>query len=219
MKRLLPAVALTLMLVACGGVTARWNVEFVRATEEQKKELAGAIERMIEGRTLAVEKKLTSKKFTPSGNGGTLSVTVEDEDAANALKNQLELPFTFELMTQTPVGQKGDVETEKYGSFSKSGLDAAKVEWVDARVPPTGGTTTVAVIFTEEGRTLFKKILSENEGKLIGIFVRGRLMSLQQVQAKDQSDSVVIDNVPSAQIAASFADDVNVSLHAKFTAE
>ncbi len=219
MKRLLTALLLSVALVACGGSSARWKVTFLRANDAQKAELGGAIERMIEGRTLAVQKKLVSKKFTPSGDGGTLSVTVGDADAIASLKEQLEMPFSFELMTQTPVGKKGDTDTEKFGSFTKSGLDADKVDWIDARVPPSGGATTVAVIFTPEGRTLFKKILSENQGKLIGIFVRGRLMSLKKVEEKDQSDSIVIDNVPSAQIASSFADDVNVSLHAKFTAE
>ncbi len=216
MKRFSSLLCLTLILAACGGVSASYDVTFQRVTADQATELGKAIERMVESRAVAMEKKMLSKKFTGDEKGGTLTIRISDEEGAHTLTELITRPFSFQLMTQAELG-KGKIKTEKHGEYNPSGLNETHVDWVKAQ-PPQNGYAKVTIDFTPEGKTLLQKIFAENQGKLIGVFVRESLMSVKLVNADDLTrDSIIIDNVPSAQIASAFADDVNVSVHATFT--
>jgi hypothetical protein len=220
MKRLLPLLSLSLLLVACGASTVRLGVTFDTQDATRKSELSAAIGRVVEGRMTAKKKTVTKQELTTKDDATTLTVTVSDAEGAQLIKDGLTTPFTMEIMKQVEAGQ-GDIVSEKFGEFKATGITTQHFDWISASVATTddGLAKGSAVIsFTKEGEAMLQKVFKENRGSVIGIFVRGQLMSKKLVDTNDKQTSIAIDGIPSADLAGAFADDVNVGLHVKFTA-
>ncbi len=219
MKRLLGILTLTLLLTACGGNTVRFSLTFDTNDAERVTKLTEAVQRTVEGRVLAKQKKLISRNIRKDGDTTMLEVTVQDDEIAKVLQDSLTVPFTMSVMKQVDAG-RGDIVSQKYGEFKETGIVTKHIDWVTAGTTKATGTEQGAVViqFTKEGETLLKDIFAKNRGSVIGIFVRGQLMSKKTIDATDRQTSISIEGIPSATLAAAFADDVNVGLHVKFTA-
>ena len=222
MRKILPLIALTLILTACGGSKiVSFKVTFDTKDETRVTELKAAIGRDIEGRLAA--KKQTLSKLTTRQDGDALLVVaaVSDDEAVQLLKTGLTTPLTMSVMKEVGAGQ-GDIVSEKYGEFKETGIETKHFDWVTAgSVSTDTGVTKGSVLlqFTKDGQTQLKKVFAANKGSVIAIFMRGQLMSKKLVDAKDKDQpSIAIDGIPNAELAAAFADDVNVGLHTTFTA-
>ncbi len=219
MKRLLTATALTLLLSACGSQTARFSVVMDTTDPVRKDNLTAAIQRVVEGRMIAKKKTVTKQEIKEVGNDTVLTVGVSDKEAVQLLTEGLMAPFSMSVMKQVEEGQ-GDIISEKYGEFKEIGIVTEHFDWVTAGTFTVNGQAkgAVGITFTTEGEVLLKDMFKKNRGAVIGIFVRGQLMSKKLIEAKDADlTSIAIDGIPSTDLAAAFADDVNVGLHVIFT--
>lgn len=221
MRKFLPALALALLLTACGSETVQLRVAFDTTDILRRAELKSALERVMENRMLAAKKTVNAREIEESGDGLVATIQVSDSDAAKMLEDGLTAPFSMTIMKQVKKGQ-GDIISEKYGEFKETGVTTKHFDWITAGAgkTPTGETKGVVVIeFTKEGQELLRNMFAHNRGSVIGIFVRGQLMSKKLIDAKDTTlTSISIDGIPSPELAATFADDVNVGLHVMFTA-
>ena len=217
MKRLLAPLALTLLLAACGSQTVRFTVSYNTPDPLRRSELSAAIQRSIVGRMEAKKKKVVSQQLKNEDGKTVLTVSVSDAEAATLLKESLTGPFSMTIMKQVDAG-KGDIISEKYGEFKETGMVTKHFDWVTAGTSMASGRElgSVGLQFTDEGQSLLKDMFSHNRGSIIGVFVRGMLMSKKQIDATDKQTSIVIDGIPSGALAAAFADDVNVGLHVTF---
>jgi ribosomal protein L25 (general stress protein Ctc) len=219
MKRLLSIFALTLVLSACGSRTLRLNVQYDSTDAARRAELAAAVGRVMEGRMLAKKKKVISQELSPAGDAAVLTVTVNDAEAETLLREGIMMPFTMEIMKQVAAGQ-GDIVSEKFGEFKETGITTKDFDWVSAGAATTDAGIakgSVTIHFTKAGETKLKNVFAKNRGSVIGVFVRGQLMSKKLVDTSDKQTSIAIDGIPSAALAGAFADDVNVGLHVQFT--
>ncbi|NOS68102.1 MAG: hypothetical protein HOO67_07140 [Candidatus Peribacteraceae bacterium] len=219
MKRLLPALALTFLLVACSK-TVTLNVAFDSQDPVRLDQLKASLERVVVGRMESKGKKVTKQALVTKDDATTLTVTVSDADGAQVLSDGLTTPFTMSIMKQVEAGL-GDIISEKFGEFKETGIETKHFDWVAPTLLVTeAGASQGSVVlkFTPEGQTLLKEMFAKNRGSVIGVFVRGQLMSKKLIDAKDKQDAIQIDGIPSADLANAFADDVNVGLHVTFTA-
>lgn len=218
MKRLLPLLACALLVVGCTK-TVKFGVAFDTEDASRRADLEAAIIRIADGRVASGGKKIVERKIDTKDGASVLTVRVSDAEAAKLLADGLMTPFSMTIMQQTPSGQ-GDIVSDKFGEFKETGISTGHFDWVamGLSIVEAGASRGSAVItLTNEGRELLKEIFSKNKGSIIGIFVRGQLMSKKLVDANDKQDAIQIDGIPSAELAQAFADDVNVGLHAKFT--
>jgi hypothetical protein len=109
-----------------------------------------------------------------------------------------------------------DIVSEKFGAFRPTAVTEKDLDWVDALNSDQGGKGKVVLRFTTQGGEKLKSLFLQSNGKTIGVFVRGVLMSLKKVDATDNKDSILIDGIPNADLARIFADDVNTGLHVQF---
>lgn len=217
MKRFLPI--LMILLAGCGSKTVTFTATFDTGDAVRRTELTAAMGRMIDGRLTARGKKLLKLATVPGSDTMTITVHVSDAEAAKLLTESLTQTFTMEIMKQVEAGQ-GDIVSEKFGEFQETGIVTKHFDWVTAGTMqgPAGQTLGSALVqFTKEGQELLKRVFAQNRGKVIGIFVRGQLMSKKLIDKTDKQDSIAIDGIPNAELAASFTDDVNVGLHVMFT--
>lgn len=189
----------------------RFNVEAAPIREE----LIISSLRLLESYAKRFETQLIDKQVT-TGTGGTAAITiaVQDPKALLRITEELTKPFTLRFMVQAPDGE-GDLFVEGYGSFRDTGIGERELFWAEAAEDDLTGKGAVRLRFTKEGASQLRTLVEENQGKTIGLFVRGLLIStLQTTQLKDDA---VIRGIPSGERARSFADEVNVGLHVTFT--
>lgn len=218
MKRslLLLGTAGILLLAACNksaGITLREQLNFRTSDQTRIQQLTDASVRVIEARLAASQKKLVSFKLDKSGGNTVLSLTVPDQATADLLQQELSAPFKLRIMSQVPTGQ-GDLSTDKYGDFKETGITEKSVDWVQPGL--RNGKGAVVIKFTPEGATAVNKVFADNQGKLVGVFVRDRLMSAKTADKTDNKGSIAIDGIPSPEVASIFADDVNTGVYVTF---
>lgn len=218
MKRLLTTLSLALFLAGCGGRTVRYKLVIDSPDPLRRSELAAASARVIEGRVTARGKKLLQHETKQDGDNVTIIANVSDAEAASVLQEGLLTPFTMTIMKEVKKGM-GDIVSEKYGEFKETGITTRHFDWISAGTAGAGEAQAkgaVVIQFTTEGQELLKQVFKESRGSVIGIFVRGQLMSKKTVDAKDTQGSIAIDGIPNPAMAGAFADDVNVGLHVTF---
>jgi hypothetical protein len=205
-----------LILAGCGGVTAQYRMTFDTTDPQQRTALLEASKRVVERRI----SRLSPKPITLSPEDqedGTVLLTIElyDEDIEEELTQELLAPFSLSIMLQQS-GSGGDLFVEEQGWFTKTGITEKSVTWVRAGEEPDGkGTVTIEL--TPEGRALLEETFNENIGGMLGLFVRKHLMSKMPIDDKGLRESIVIAGIPSPEIAAIFADDVNTGIHVQFS--
>lgn len=219
MKR--PAITLlsVLLLAACGAsdATITYNLEMDIADQGLRESLAAQSMRVIERRMDRMGEAIKDSQIDVSASGATITIVSEHAEAQQDLTEQLQGPFSFDIMAQTQPGETADITIDQHGDFTRTGITGEDIDWVQARKTPDAETGEVRLIFTEAGRAKLAALFQRMQGQNIGVFVRDQLVSKLQVQTDQLEDDIVISGIPSLDLANIFTDDVNVGLHVTFT--
>ena len=217
MKRLFPLALLCLALAGCGSPTVNFSLTFDTADTQKQSELLQAATRVI-GRRLSRFEGVTPEKVTakPQGSGSTLlTFDVQNTEARTTLVEEIQKPFSLRIMLLSPV-EKGDIFVEEQGWFNETGITEKDIGWVEASANERG-KGVVRLVFTEQGHARLAAVMSKNPTGVVGLFVRGRLMSKLQVKGEELSKEILIQDIPNPLLADIFADDVNVGTHVTFS--
>lgn len=204
-------------LAACTSsapVALRYDITYKDLPAGAEEVMPEAITNVIGGRLGSMGVMPTDLKVEPSGSGAVATVTVPS-GAADEVTTQLTAPYTLRFLRQTGTGETVTVNVARYGDFSESGLNETHVTWVEAGVDAEG-LGQVTITFNEPGHQLLASLAETDAGRQYGLFAKGRLISLFTMQA-DFGGDIVLNKIPSAEMAAVFADDVDVGLHTVFT--
>ncbi|UPA22405.1 hypothetical protein K8942_05145 [Candidatus Peribacteria bacterium] len=218
MKRISLSLATILLLAACSTEqTARYRLTFDVTDVSDQQALTTASMDVIDRRLAHLGVQMTGKDTQVQNNETVLVVRLPNQEAADALTAELVQPFDLSIMSETGPNETVDLTIEGRGNFTKTDITQEDFTWVAARKDPKNGRGEVRLQLTEEGRTKIQALFKKMQGKSIGIFVRGRLVSLLTVQSDEVPNDLIIRDVPNADIATIFADDMNVGLHVTFT--
>ncbi len=218
MKRISLSLATFLFLAACSGQQdVQYRLDFKNADATQLQGLTVASMEVIERRLAHLGVEPVEKNTDVQGDETIISLTLPTKEAADALTAELVEPFDLTVMGETGTNETADVTIEGRGSYTRTDITQDDFTWVDARKDPTNGKGEVRLLLTDSGRTKINALFARLKGKSMGIFVRGRLVSLLKVQTDSIPDNLIIRDVPSVDIASIFADDMNVGLHVTFT--
>ncbi len=212
LRLLAPALSILLLAACQSGSMLSFSMTLDSKDPKRVEDLERSTERMIERRLDALGQEV--KTGDVSAAKGTVSVRAENAELGDALAGQITLPFAMRVMLESTDG-KPDVTTENFGGFDETDLTEKQIDWVTAG-PAAGGGASAVITFTEDGGTKLKTLFTENQGKKMGIFLRGVLMSVKTIDATDVHTSIAVDGIPNLELASTFADDVNVGLHVKF---
>lgn len=213
----IPLLLITLLLSACGESTVTYELTIDDVYADQKGELTLASMRVIERRLKRVGENILEKDINAESGIPSITVTLGDNTVRDLLTQELQQPFTLDIMTETADESSADIMIAGHGGFIQTGITEEQLTWALSEsdiLDPAKGKVTLT--FTEEGRTLMNEIFQQNMGKYVGLFVRDRLMSKLLVESNVLIDDIVIRDIPSVEIASVFADDINVGLHVTF---
>jgi preprotein translocase subunit SecD len=219
MKRLIPLSFAVLLLSACGEtptISFRADVTGVEGQVQRQTVLTqslNVVQRRLE--SMGVEPKKSD--IQTNGSGAVLTIGSEYQEALDALSADLQAPFDLRVMSQVATGEKADITVEKHGGFVNTGITHDDLIWVEAGKENNSDLAAVRLVFSEEGRAKMSNLFKAMKGKNIGIFVRGQLVSLLQVETDVLEDNIVIRQIPNLELAQVFAEDVNVGIHVTFT--
>ncbi len=218
MKRISFSLATILLLTACSTQqTVKYRLDFDVTDKDDQQMLLTTSQEVIERRLAHLGKQMVSKTVEIVDGKPVLLITLPDGDTAKQLTEELTAPFDLTVMGETLPGEKADTTIENRGSYTKSGITEDDFEWVEARKDPNSNKGEVGLKLTEAGQVKIRDLFKRMKGKSIGIFVRGKLVSLLNVQTDDVPKDLIIHDVPSADIAQIFADDMDTGLHVTFT--
>lgn len=217
MPRLVFLLLTLFLLTACGATKVAYKISFDIDDTEQQSTLTLASMRVIERRLSRMGDQLLEQDMKTRDQEVIISLNIRDKEASETLKVELVKPFTLSVMEQSPE-KTADTVVEGHGGFRTTDITQEHLQWVEARAHgPERKQGMVILYFNPDGRALMQKIFKRNKGKAIGIFVRGQLVSKLTVETDKVEDDIVIQNIPSYEIARVFADDMNVGLHVTFT--
>lgn len=216
MQRLALPLAALFLLTACGATKVAYRISFDTEDAEQQSALTLASLRVIERRLSRMGDQLLEQDIKTRDREVVIALNIRDKEAAATLTTELVKPFSLQIMEQSPE-DKADAVVEGHGGFRTTGITQEHLQWVEARPQgPEEKQGIVILYFTQDGRDLMQNVFRKNKGKAIGIFVRGQLVSKLTVNADKVTDDIIIQNIPSYEIARMFADDMNVGLHVTF---
>ena len=216
-SRVTPIFGLSLLvLAACSGSAVSYRLTFDTQDPQRVEELTDAALRVIERRLDRHGASLTERSVSQDADGATLDLTISDGGVAGALAEELAAPFDLQIMLGTTDVANADVTVEGLGAFDETGVTGEDIETVVASAADGGGAM-VRIVFTEDGLAKMAKIFKENVNKDLGLFVRGRVVSVLTINSADRPNPLVIAGSPDAELAAIFADDVNVGIHVTVT--
>jgi hypothetical protein len=207
--------SMVLALAACSGPRAQltYNLAFDVSGAEDQRQLALAALRVIDRRLESMGEEAIDKEILTEG-GFAIRLTVS-EAIADVLTEQLQRPLQFRIMESAPEAE-ADVVVASHGGFKETGIGDAALFAVTPLVDDEG-KGGITLQFTEEGRALLAKVFQANKGKYLGMFIRGQLASKMLVETDTLLDQIVIRDMPTAELAEVFADDLNVGRHVTFT--
>ncbi len=223
MKHLSLTLLSVLLLASCSGSTTGgastvgYSLTFTNADAAMQSKLVEAAERVINRRVTGLEgevTKSTAERVSPTEV--IVYTTVSDPTLIPAVTELLTAPFTFRVMRQAEAGEKPDATVEQEGSFKEVGITEKELQWITASGNPATEGGVAEISFNAAGQETLKKLLTGIQGKKVGLFVRGRLMSVFTNAGKIEGN-ITITGIPSKTVAEIFADDVNVGAHVKFT--
>jgi len=212
-----PLISLVL-LTACGASSsATYKLDINVTDMAMRQELAAQSLRIMERRLEAMGEIINDHVITVEQETAEITIEADHKEALDELSTQLSQPFDFRVMAQAEEGETPELTVEGHGGFMSTGITGADLEWVQGREEADKGTGEVRLVFTEQGRTKMADLFERMNGKVIGIFVRNQLVSKLQVDTAELKDDIVIRDIPTAELAIVFADDVNVGIHVQFT--
>jgi len=208
-----------LLLTGCQGqtFTTAFDLTFKTDDEIQRSILLTSSERVIERMVMALEGSVPDMDIEHRDDTERITVTVENEESVALLAANLTRPIEFRVMLEAEEEEEPDLSNEQYGAFMYTGLTEEQIDWVKAdEIVDKQGMLTIT--FDEEGKQLLNQLFTEKEGKRIGLFVRGGLVSMYVIQEEDDDrENIIITGIPSPDLAHVFADDVNVGSYVTFT--
>ncbi len=226
MKRLYAFPVVLLLLTACVQANTGYTLTFDQQGQSHKQELIDTATRVISRRLQQLELELRGKKVEQTADGAVIRFALADTSKRTFLDQQLSASIDFRVMVET-TQDKADIWNDQDAiGFRATGITEKNVTWATATPAPVssvgaaagnkkGGVVTIAL--DTEGQKLLAKTIQENEGKRMGIFVRGALVTYKRIATTDKPEAIPIDAVPSYELAIVFADDVNLGAHATFT--
>ncbi len=225
MKKLLITSISLLFLTACGQPTLVLDVEFSTDEEDLRTNLEAAAERVIERMAYAIEETTPDISTKDRGDGLRMIIGLENESTVDALAEGLTTPLNLAFAIEAQEGEAPDISNEQFGNFMFSDFKGEHITWVNVEnvtarelaenaLPETG--IAIVMIISEEGQKIWKLIQEEHEGKKMGLFVRGGLVSITQIQNVETPGIFTISNIPSPELGMVFADDINVGRYATF---
>jgi len=197
-----------------------YDIAFRTIDKAQQGQLLLASIRVIERRLESIGKnQLLDHAIDTKDGAVSIMLSIRDKAAAEILADELMQPFTLNIMLNTNEGEESDVTIDGHGGFKKTGITEEHLLWAEAQEDTRTGESKgrIFLIFTQEGQQKMQELFQGNQGRSIGLFVRGRLVSKLRIDIEIVEDNIVIDNIPSYEVAEIFADDVNVGLHVIFT--
>ncbi len=209
--------------------TVRYTLKIDASDSTKRTELAQAAERVAKGVVSSMKENekqitVTDASLDTKPADPVLTITLNDAQAVPTLTDVLTSGFTFHILAEHPDIATADQVvaapdgTKKQG-FKETGITETMLEGVTAGAMPGTQYGEVQLNFTPTGRDLLKQVYKQNQGKVIGIFVRNRLISTMKIETPEPKEDLRILNVPSQSLAKTFADDVNVGLHVTFAPE
>lgn len=206
------------LLTACmGSKTASFSLTFdALVPADLHQELAQQSLRVIERRMERIGEELTDKSFTTSDTGINITISMTDGEAIEILTQELAEPFKMRVMSET-TPEDAQITVEGHGGFKETGITEEDIYWVQSRVDDATGKGEVRLLFTDQGRAKMADLFAVMKGKSIGIFVRDRLVSKLSVQTDTLEEDILIRDIPDAELAQIFAEDINVGAHVIFT--
>jgi hypothetical protein len=215
MKRFLPLLAIPLVLAACGSSDAAYRLTFDVSDVVMVSELTQMSARVMERRMDRLEQKVLDKKITQYETGALITLTLPNQASVEALTYELTQPFSMRIMKEVPAGQ-GRLTVEGHGDFADTIIEQEDLLWAES-AEDSQKKGVIRLVFTPEGRTKLATVFQENMGKSIGIFVRDRLVSKLSIKSETVEENIVIRDIPNAELARVFVEDLNVGLHVTFT--
>ena len=221
MKKTSLIAVLAVLITACSSVATvlTYSVTFTTENPGRMTDLSLATRHVVERRLARLGGDLIDYDidFDKESQVATIGLEVDNAKAAKALNKEMVTPFTFEVRYLADEFVEGDIQVEGAGSYRATGITKDDVDWVIGEsIEPILDRGRVLIGFTDEGAPKVQKLFEEQAGNTIGLFVRGRLTAAVQIQ--DTFEKVlVIEGLPSSEIANVFADDMNVGIHMVFT--
>lgn len=215
-RPLLLSVLAAASLAACSSdapVAVRYDVSFKGVSADRLEAMPAAVTNVISGRLARLGVNPTDLKVELAGSGA-VATTTAPASAADQVTTELTAPYTLRFMRQSGTGETVTVSVAQYGNFSESGLNETHVDWIEAGTDEQG-LGSVMISFNDAGHEQLAKLAKDDTGRQYGLFAKGKLISLFTMQ-DDFGGDIVLNKIPSAELAAIFADDVNVGLHASF---
>lgn len=218
MKKFTFSLVSLVLLAACGtSSSVTYTLEMDVTDMAQRQELAAQSLRVMERRLEAMGEVIDDQKISVEEDTATITISAEHAEALAELTSQLQQPFDFRVMSQAQPGETPELNVEGHGGFMSTGITGEDLEWVQGRAEQETGMGEVRLVFTPEGRAKMAELFSRMNGKVIGLFVRNQLVSKLQVDTAELKEDIVIREIPTAELAVVFADDVNVGIHVTFT--
>ena len=214
MKKFLPLLALA--LCACGSISITYDIDVQIEDDTVRSKVLFSSLRVIERRLASMGEEASDLDLKRATDQMQIYVEVSNQAVLDALTENLTSPFDLSFQRQAGEEEVADIVVEGQGGFIRTGVNQNHVSWMEPSEEP-GGTGRITIIFTDEGRAMMADIFNENVGSNLGLFVRDQLVSVLYVDTPDVLDDIIISEIPSAELAQVFADDVNVGLHVTFT--
>lgn len=201
-------------LVGCGGpATVEYRLTFDTQDAGLTKEFTDATIRVMQRRMDHLGVDMTKQDIAKDADGVTVTIGMSDGDVADALTEELTAPFDLNIMTMAETETGADLVVEGLGGFNATDVTHEDITMVTSGSNEATGVGYVLLHFTDAGLAKMRAVFAANVGKSIGLFVRGRLVSSLEVKSAELPSPLVIDGVPNPELAAIFADDVNVGTH------
>lgn len=202
------------ILVACNGQTSvDYRLTFDTQDPATVEELSKATIRVMQRRLERLNAEVLDQSIVRDADGVTLSLTISDSTIAQTLTEEMTAPFDMQIMLQAESATGADIAVEGMGGFNGTGITGKDLSIVRSGKNPETSGGYVLIPLTEKGLTVLRDVFTRNVGKNLGLFVRGNLVSTLAIKSADLPNPLVIDGVPDAELAAIFADDVNVGNH------
>ena len=215
-KPLTTAILATITLSGCtGSGTVSYRATFSdRLNPVHLQELALATGRVVERRVQSMSGKTKNATVKTETKGAVVTATVDPPALIEPLTSQLTGPFALSLMRGARAGEKADLMVQNRG-FMNTDVTQDHIEWIQSQ-ETQDKKGAVLITFTEEGKQKVKAVLSSTRGLNVALFVRGQIVSSFQNTTGEARENILIENIPSFDLASAFADDVNVGTYATF---
>ncbi len=216
MKRLGALFGVFLFLTACTGeaVTGSYDLQMETQDPARRETLGLAAMRVVERRIQSMQVPMREQTIRQEEGNLAIDVTVDHPDTIALLSEQLQRPFTFRIMVESSADEV-DATVEGHGGFRSTNITEADIDWVES-AQDDEGKGAVRILLTEEGQAKLQGLMTAEQGKSIGVFVRDVLISVLPAAGGDSVD-ITIRGIPDLALAEIFADDVNVGIHIMFT--